>query len=339
MDKFSSQSQLKKTYIDILNGYSCIDRGGNGRGALYIKHLSIFESQEIDEINDFYKKKFIKEGMPTLEEKEKDLEKDKLWTKKERGRIQELTLYLKNLEATKSKLVLKSQIDLISLDARKSELELEKLLSERAELVGSTAESFADKKANDHYLMISLYSDPQLSKKKFTPEEFDEISEEELAQVSSSYSLLLNSFTPKNLKKISLSPFFVNSFCMVEDNPYQFYGKPMTELTFYQTDILLYGKYFRSLLSDMKNKPSQDVMDDPDKLIEYFNISKNTSKLMDKKTKEGSATTIVGATSEDLKAMGLKSGGANDNQIDLSKAAGKKGGALGMEDLLKLHGV
>ena len=339
MDQLSTQVQLKKTYIDILNGYSVLKGGSKGFGDLYIRHLCIFDSGEIDRVNNFYKEKFIKEGLPTLEEKEKSLEEDQLWTKKEEGRIRELSLYVKNLETTKSKLFLKSQIDLISLDVKKSRKELEALLTEKSELIGSTAESFAEKKANDFYLMISLYSDPELKEKKFTKEEFDEVSDEDLSQISSSYSKLLRDFSPTNLKKVSVSPFFVNSFCMVEDNPYQFYGKPMIKLTFYQTDLLLYGKYFRSLLSEMKVKPSQDVMDDPDKLIEHFNISKNTSKLMDKRSKEGGATTIVGATREDLKAMGLKSDSGNDNTIDLGKAADKKGGSLNMQDLLKLHGV
>jgi hypothetical protein len=338
MEEALPKSKLKKIYTEILKGRSLVE--GLPAGKVYLKHLTIFDSDEIDEINEMHMKKAKSKGLPTTEEKEKELLKDELWSEKEDKEINDLKSFISSMETTRSKLVLKSQIDKISEEISQSKIKLNVLKNKKRELIGLTVESYADKKTNDYYLMFSIYSDESLIHKPYSESEFDNISDEEMAKLSLGCTKIVQQFSNFNLKRIALSPFFVNSFCLVEDQVFAFYGKPVTELSFYQTDLLLYGKYFRSMMSEMKNPPPQEVMDDPDKLVEYFNISKNTDEMMSKnKSKEGAATTIVGATKEDLKAMGLKSDKNNDNNIDLKKEASKKGGSLSMEELLKLHGV
>ena len=53
---------------------------------------------------------------------------------------------------------------------------------------------------------------------------------------------------------------------------------------------------------------------------------------------DSDATTIVGATQEDLERMGITSP-KQDGAVSLSKAAAEHGGSLNMEQLMKLHGV
>ena len=83
-------------------------------------------------------------------------------------------------------------------------------------------------------------------------------------------------------------------------------------------------------------------MKDPEGLIEWFEGTKNADELLNKNTKatqkDNVATSIVGATQEDLKRLGLKSEEKNGD-IDLAKEAAKKGGKLDMQDLIKLHGL
>ena len=78
-------------------------------------------------------------------------------------------------------------------------------------------------------------------------------------------------------------------------------------------------------------------MEDPEKLIELFNVSKNSEKIKQKMS-DSDATTIVGATQEDLERMGITSP-KQDGAVSLSKAAAEHGGSLNMEQLMKLHGV
>ena len=52
--------------------------------------------------------------------------------------------------------------------------------------------------------------------------------------------------------------------------------------------------------------------------------------------KDGAASSIVGATSQDLAKAGINK---DQDVIDISKAAEEKGGRLTLEDMMKLQGV
>ena len=68
-------------------------------------------------------------------------------------------------------------------------------------------------------------------------------------------------------------------------------------------------------------------------------MRKNADELMEKvESRAGDksgASTLVGATSEDLEAIGYKKGGGNT--IDLMDVASQKGGKLSMDDFIDLH--
>ena len=128
---------------------------------------------------------------------------------------------------------------------------------------------------------------------------------------------------------------------MCDDNPYYLYGKPIIDLTFYQMEVFSYSRYFRNALSEAKHKPSDELYDDPEKLIDWLESSKNAEEMLNKGSKkentksEGAiGTSIIGAKKEDLAKIGI-----DEKGISLHDEALKKGGVLSMEDLMKLHGV
>jgi hypothetical protein len=57
-------------------------------------------------------------------------------------------------------------------------------------------------------------------------------------------------FTEGWIKMIATMPSFLNSFFLCDDDPSIFYGKPVIDLTIYQTDLFSKGKYFKSILSE-----------------------------------------------------------------------------------------
>ena len=130
----------------------------------------------------------------------------------------------------------------------------------------------------------------------------------------------------------------VSNYYLCKDNPFIFFGKPIVQLTYHQTDLFAYGRYYKHILQDMKNPPSQEVMQDPDRLLELYEIEKNQEERMGDKETTGTASTVVGATAEDLEALGMTKE-ADPGAIDLNEEMRKKGGNLSMEDLIKLHGV
>ena len=152
------------------------------------------------------------------------------------------------------------------------------------------------------------------------------------------YNERMHRFAEINLKRVAVSGFYLNNFYLCKDNPFIFYGKPVVALTYPQAELFSFGRYFKNILTELKHPPTEEELDDPDKLIEMFNVSKNAEKVLT----EGKATsgkdkvvsTVVGATKEDLERMGAESDPGTKNIHDV---AGEKGGHLSMEDLIKLH--
>ncbi len=327
------KSHLKKIYVEILNGYSALK--GTFLGDVYIKHLTTFDTEEIDEKREGHFELAKSKGLPSKEDREKEIIADGDWTTEKEEKIQDLLSYIDGMTKTKSKLILQSEIKRLDTQIKESEYKLNVLYSEKSDLIGFTAENYADKKTNDFYILFTLYKDDQLKNKYFSEEALDDVSDADLSLISALYNKNMRRFKDDCLKRIALSPFFLNSFSINKDNPFIFYGKPVIQLTYYQSDLFSLGRYFKHILSEMKHPPTSDQLDDPDSLLGSHAASKNSEKALSK-SKEGGATTIVGATKDDLKAMGISE--SKDESIDLNKEVAKKGGPLSMQDLIKLHG-
>lgn len=326
---------LRRVYMDILRGFSKVS--DTSYGDFYIKHLDNFDSEEIDEKGEEYKNHAIKQGLPSTKEKLKQLKQDESWTDEEERKIGDLEKMVTNLQITKSKTLLKAQIDQVQEQIKETEKELQALKLEKASLIGYTSDVYASKKINEFYVLNTSYKDKELKKPLFNKQEFEELQERDISLLIKYYNDSSERAGEENIKRIALSGFFLNSFYICEDNPQIYYGKPVVELTYNQGELFSYGKYFKHILSEMKNKPHPDVMDDPDKLIELYNVGQNADK-MKQSMEDADASTIVGATSEDLERMGIK-GPSDEPQkgISLAKEAAKKGGKLSMEDLMNLH--
>ncbi len=321
--------------MDILRGFSKVH--DTSYGDFYIKHLDNFDSEEIDEKGEEYKNHAIKQGLPSTKEKLEQLKQDESWTDEEERKINDLEKMISNLQITKSKTLLKAQIDQVQQQIKDTEKELQALKLEKASLIGYTSDVYASKKINEFYVLTTSYKDKELKEPLFNKQEFEELQERDISLLIKYYNDSSERAGEENIKRIALSGFFLNSFYICEDNPQIYYGKPVVELTYNQGELFSYGKYFKHILSEMKNKPHPDVMDDPDKLIELYNVGQNADK-MKQSMEDADASTVVGATSEDLERMGLKAPSDEPQQgISLAAEAAKKGGKLSMEDLMKLH--
>ena len=92
-------------------------------------------------------------------------------------------------------------------------------------------------------------------------------------------------------------------------------------------------------MENSETKVPDDVKEDPEKLVEWFDSTKSARETLEKSKnagQDGSATSLVGATKEDLQRLGLDN---PDETINLAKKAAEKGGRLNMEDMMKLHGM
>jgi len=332
------KKHLRKVFTEIIRGISKCN--SEEFGIFYIKHLDVFDSEEIDEKNEEYLLYAQKKGLPTEEEKLKELKKDGLWDSKKQKSIDESVEFIKRLKINKSKFFLKAQIDSISAQIEEESGKLHDLLIEKAELVGLTAQGFANKKINEYYIFKTLYEDSNFKNRLFTKDDYDELSEASIRYLINKFNYNSNRFSARNLKRIALSPFFLNDFYLCEDNPMTYFGKPLVELTYNQAELFSHARQFKYVLQEMKHKPSAELMSDPDKLLDVYDAGKNAEKVMSKMDGDSDASTLVGATKEDLERLGIQeSEDSGQKGVDLAKEAAKKGGNLDMEDLIKLHGL
>ncbi len=333
---------LKIVFSDVIKGYTVMFNPLKpDNEQLYIKHIGIFDNVETDRIYDSCLSKAKEKELPTEEQQEAYLKKEKIWTEEQSGELARLRNYVSNLRITKSKMFLKSQIDELKKDIEKTDQKILQLEVEKNSLIGFTAEKYASKRANEIYIQRAVFKDNSFNELAMTEEEFNYLTDDELTKFVQAYNKATEHIIIDNLKKISLLPFFCNYFYLCDDNPLTFYGKAVVDLSFFQSELFAYGRYFKGIMENMKMDPPEEIKNDPDKLIEFYETKKNADEVMDKikeKTdgKSHGATSLVGATKEDLEAIGY--GQNQNNSIDLTKAAADKGGQLDMQDFIDLHG-
>jgi len=328
-------SGLKVIFSEILRGYTLVENKDFGK--IKIKHFNNFDSAELDIKNRYFYEKARDQGLPTREQKIEYLLKEDIWDEKKNKEILNLKTMIAGLKNSKSKVFLQAHIDNINRQLEENQLKLAHLEIQKEELIGFCAENYAQRRINEHYMQKAILKDN--GEFLLSNEDFEDLQQDQLMGLISTYNKNTRKFESPNLKKISLSGFFTNLFYLCENNAYTFFGKPLVELTFYQVELFGYARYYKSLMESSENKVPDEVRQDPEKIVEWFESSKSAREVMDKSQtagKEGSATSLVGATKQDLKRLGLD----NPNEtISLAKKAAEKGGSLTMEDMMKIHGV
>ena len=328
------RGKLKLVFSEIIEGYSLVT--SKLFGDLKIKHINNFDAAKTDIKNHHYFEKAVEQGLPKREEKLEYLIKEKLWDPEKDKEADRLKDMLKGMEKTKSKLFLQAQINAIKKEIDVNQEKLVKILAEKESIIGFTAEEYASRRINEYYMHVSVLNEK--GEILFKENEFEELEQDQIHEIMDVYGKNNEKFKSNVLKRIALADFFTNIFYFCDDNVFNFYGKPIVDLTFHQIEIYSYGRYFKSIIQNSEEKIPEHIVEDPEKLIEWSESSKNVKEILDKTSSEGEggASSIMGATKEDLAKAGVDQ---DQDVIDLSEKAKEKGGSLSMQDMMKLHGV
>jgi hypothetical protein len=328
----SQQNKYKKAFRDIKNGFSEIKVLEN---FFYLKHLSLEDQVDIDQIYDHYFDEAKNRGVPTNDETLKRLIEEKQWSTKQESLIKQEEDFIDNLNKQKKVLYLKSEIQRVNVDIESGQKRLYDLKNTKASFFNRTAESYAEERVNDFYILKCLYKDKSLSKPAFEEDQFDNIDSETLTCIIKQYSEVYKNINDNTIQYLVLQDFF-NLYMPFAENPTEFFGKSVCELTYNQVKLLIYSRFFKNVFQQNDKMP-QDIKNDPDKIIDYVNANENAKKVIENKNnKENQASSIVGATSEDLEYVGLKAKG--QKTLSLADEAKKKGGSLSMDDMMKIFG-
>ena len=326
------QTLFKRIFRDVVRGHS-ISYYNDQR--IYIRHLGINEQVDIDDFRIEHLEKAKNRGIPTEAEILDLLNDQGDWTEKDERAIHDEEKFIEGLIENKSGLYLQSQLDRQDKLIEEARQKLDKKLIQRKELLGNTCEEYAEKRCIDLYIIKSFFYDVDWQKPVFTQETFDELSGQDLADVSYIYNNLFTVYKDENFQKMVLEDFY-GPYMQCCEKPIDFFGKATTMLTHYQLRLYSYTRMFKSILESPEEIPFA-IKKDPQKLIDWARNPKGREKareVMDK-AGEGGAS-LFGATKEDLEQLGVESSAGT---VSLEEAARKKGGKLTMKDLMKLSGV
>lgn len=312
-------------FRDIVNGYSSIEHNGD---LIYIKHLGPLHEADVEKIKFKKYQDALSHGIPTHADKMDMLIKENLWTEEDNLFLGQQKSYVENLENTKKHLMFISQIKEKEEEIDKAKKELEEKQFILNEMLGMTAEKFADKQCNSYYLYYSLYRDEELKDRLFTLENFSKLDDDELYPLIHSFNLSLQDIDTDKIKKTALSS-SVQSLFNLSSDVSNFLGKPIYKFTHYQISLCSFAGYYKTILSELNNNIPDEYRYDPDKIESLFISSKNMEKHKNNQTGEGATVTYFGANKEDVKALGI----TQDDSI--TKLLAQKG-ELSMMDMIEM---
>lgn len=309
---------LKRIFHAIVSGYSKATYKGV---AIYVKHFALEDQVDLDTYYEEIFEKAKADGLPTEEDIVNQLKRMGFWRETDEKEIEVIIQYIDRLKQSKGKQSLPSQV---AETQKLIDAQIEKLankVKKKTSQIGNNCEKMAASSLNGYFIYKSFYKDSELKKPFFTEDEFDQIEDSELGDLIQLYNETTEIFNSRNIKLVCLQAFFQNYFYLTESLS-DFWGKPIIQLTSYQSEVSAYGRYFKQLLQNTKDIP-EEIRNDPEKLIDFVSSSANIKKETEEKGEN--AISMVGATKEDLKAAGMETANPLALQARKKKEAGLGG--------------
>ena len=316
---------------EIVDGFSAYFVGEK---KVYIKHQSLSDVVDFEMVYDLHFEKAQKRGLPTKKEIFENLTKEGIWTSADDAKIEKHQFYVESLIKNKKNLYLKSATERINAQIKDAEQELSTMLMEKEELSSNCCDHYATNRANDFYMFSSFFKDPELTAPLYTQEEFEYIEATKVTEIIRVYNKFHERFSEKNIQNLVLQGFY-KIYYSFSESCVDFFGIPVVKLNNFQLNLLIYTRIFKNIFDQHDDIPER-IRDDPAALLDYAGSSNAREELKQKMSAEaGTASSIVGATKEDLEELGL----VQESGKTLSSAAESKGGSLSMKDLMDLSGV
>ena len=320
----------RKLLKEITQGFSSNYIGEELR---FIKHQSNADLVDFDDIYDMYFDRAREKGLPTEKEIFAELEKEGFWAPKDDAEIESQSFYLESLIKNKKNVYLKSALNQINLQIEEADEKLRDLKSKKAALVTNSCEIYATNRANDYYMVNSFFKDKDLTQPLYSQEEYEYAEAREVTELIRTYNGFHQRFNEKNIQNLTLQDFYKIYYAFSE-SANDFFGKPILSLTNFQLNLIIYTRIFKNIFEQYDDIPER-IQSDPSALLDYANSSSAREEMKKKFDGDSAASTIVGATEEDLEELGIQ----KSHGTSLSEAAKKKGGSLNMKDLMDLSGI
>jgi hypothetical protein len=285
-----SNSLITKCLCDIINGYSTTVIDST---TVFLKHFNTFDQLKIDEYYEAKLQEGISKGLFTEEIRLAELRRAKIWTKKDDEEEKGYQIELEGALKTRKLQFAKEYIDYWDSQIREFSKNVTEKTAYKNQLVGKTAEKFAKKLSYYYEICQSLYKNIECNIQYLDKENFNEIDDEELLKVIKNYEKEMAHLDGVNIKKAALSYSFQNLYSSCNDNPYYFFGTPISRLTFTQSFLFNHGRYYSKIFRELGNIPEK-VKNDPEKLEDYYTQTTNREREKAKYAGKGGVTEFMG---------------------------------------------
>jgi len=299
--------------------------------AVYIKHVSIRDQRYLHNYYEKYRELALSKGLPSEEYQLQYVRDEGIWNDSDELAIENLKFEIKNLKQTARAVFLQSQKEDFLNQVEEKSKEIIALQEKRTEIVGQTAETYAEIRSGDEILRFLLFKNKELTDHLYSEEEFGELESWQVLKLSKIHTEVQKRLTDSTIQKAVLRPFFSMYLSLCEDVN-GFYGKPITELTIYQLRVVLFGRMFYNIFQYTDNIPDH-IKDDPEKLLSYSESQRNDGKNSGGLKDDADASAVFGATKEDMQNIKAQKG-----NVSLSEEAKKAGGKLDMKQMMRLAG-
>ena len=318
---------LKKLYKEIVLGFSVSEYAGK---PIFIKHFTEIDNGELESYRIKYQSMAKQKGLQTKEDKSKLLIQEGYWSVEKDLEIEKIKKEISDLDMLKKNLVIKRQVLQNKEKILNATSRLNEILREKEEVFGFSLEDFVSKKVNEYTIYNSFYKEKDLKEKLFSEDEFDTLAEIDLSKLIVLLNNFYVDFGHNQIKRICACPFFASLYNLCGDNAYNFYGRYVVGLTILQVNMFSQGRYFKSLIESRGHQamPPNDIMEDPDKMIEWYDTSSDVPSV------NADGISYFGASKEELKKMA-----GNSNTVSVLEYAAKKGNAMTTKDFVEMHGI
>ena len=256
-------------YAEIVEGYSYIEELDS-----YARHFNELRFVRLYRLRD----KYLREQVPEAVLSEKDrliqLNKEERWTEKQEDDLISLKWLIEDNKKSAETIVSSEQKKLILKIVEEKKEEHDELELEKMTLMHPTREFYSRKYFSELLPQFSLFKDDGLTDPKYTEEEYEEFSEEEVAEISIFFSEGLRKFDERTMRVMATLPFVLNQLSLCKKNPLVFLNKPIVQFSTYQQDI--YSRTMRNLtiLENAENKPIEiDETTEEQQLLDWYDIN------------------------------------------------------------------
>ena len=316
---------FRHLFKDLVQGWSEIR---HSQKSAFLKHLSVFDQVDIEELRGKYIQGAKERGLPTQADALERLKEEEMWTSHDDGKIKQQEEFLKHAETSKKQFYLKKEIDNANEEIIAAQLKLAELLMQKESLLGQTCEKYADSRVSDHYILKSLYREKELKNFFYEPASIDEMTRKEMVEIVSTYNKVYSVFDDTNIQKVTLQDFYQPYLPFCEDVTNMF-SKPLFELSINQVKLVIYSRMFKNIFENYTKIPDT-IRKNPDKILDYVNAQDQAKDKLEHFDKDG-ASTIIGAKKEDYEYLGIK----DSQENTLTSMLKEKGGKMDMKDLMK----